>query len=187
MVNSNETETYYNLENPFICNSKYGVRIGLGKDPRYNKMCGKEHLFQAQNEINGNTYLINPTDEKMTYVIGTGEEKPMTTIENYDYEIPAEVLNEKRRDGDKIHKEGLPLSFIQIETEEEGIAWYKQHYPKIPDDLLPIIARYHWGEPITKKAIKNEKKKILKKNKNIKLERRTKEDNNGEPFVVKFD
>ncbi len=41
--------------------------------------------------------------------------------------------------------------------------WYSKHYPKLPDDLLPIIARYHWGEPITKKSLKNEKKKIIKK------------------------
>ena len=36
------------------------------------------------------------------------------------------------------------------------------NYPKIPTDLLPIIARYHWGEPITKKNVKNERKKITK-------------------------
>ena len=39
------------------------------------------------------------------------------------------------------------------------------NYPRIPDDLIPIIARYHWGEPITKKGIRNEKKKIIKKGK----------------------
>ena len=163
MVKSNETENYYNLENPFCVNSKYGVRIGLGKDPRHNKRCGKENVFQAKNETNGNTYLINPTDDKMSYTIGTGIEKEMTDISKYDFEVPAEVLNEGRSDGKKIHKEGLPLSFIQIKSEEEGVEWYKIHYPKIPDDLLPIIARYHWGDPITKKSVKNEKKKLRKK------------------------
>ena len=44
MTISNETENYYHLENPFTCNSKYGVRIGLGKDPRHNKKCGKENF-----------------------------------------------------------------------------------------------------------------------------------------------
>ena len=187
MVNSNETENYYNLENPFCVNSKYGVRVGLGKDPRYNKANGKQNVFQAKNEANGNTYLINPTDDKMTYTIGTGEEKQMTDISKYDLEVPADVLNEARSDGKKLHKDGLPLSFIQIKTEEEGVEWYKIHYPKIPDDLLPIIARYHWGEPITKKAVKNEKKKLKKKQNKIVGGMTTRFAEKGKPFEVRFD
>tara|TARA_R110000737_G_scaffold56395_2_gene80728 strand:- start:291 stop:854 length:564 start_codon:yes stop_codon:yes gene_type:complete len=187
MVISNETENYYNLENPFTCNSKYGVRIGLGKDPRHNKKCGHENIFQAKNESNGNTYLINPTDDKMTYTIGTGEEKQMTDISKYDLEVPAEVLNEARSDGKKLHKDGLPLSFIQITTEEEGVEWYKLHYPKIPDDLLPIIARYHWGEPITKKGIKNEKKKIRKKQQKQMGGLEYKKAEEGKSFEITFD
>jgi len=182
----NETENYFNLENPFACNTKYQVRLSGGKDPRYNKLTGKENVFQGRNETNGNTYLINPTDDKMTYTFGKGEEKEMTDLEKYDYELPAEILNEKRTDGKDIHKKGLPISFIQIKSEEEGIEWYKIHYPKIPDDLLPIIARYHWGEPITKKCIKNEKKKIKKKAQSIGVEFRTKIDNDNKPFTIEF-
>ena len=84
----------------------------------------------------------------------------ITDMSKYDYEVPVEVINKTSK---VEHKQALPLSFLQIRTEEEGIDWYARHFPKIPDDLLPIIARYHWGEPITKKGIKNEKKKIEKK------------------------
>ncbi len=85
----------------------------------------------------------------------------MTEMDKFDYQIPANELN-KGLDKER-HKDGLPLSFLQINNEEQGLEWYRKNYPKIPDDLLPIIARYHWGEPITKKALKNEKKKITKK------------------------
>ena len=72
-------------------------------------------------------------------------------------------------------------------NEQDGINWYKKHYPKIPDDLLPIIARYNWGDPITKKAIKNEKKKIVKTLKKEGLQVKTKEDNDNKPFILTFD
>ena len=39
------TENYLNLQNPFICNSKFQVRLSPNKHPRYNKITGKEHIF----------------------------------------------------------------------------------------------------------------------------------------------
>ena len=112
--------------------------------------------------------MINHIDDGLSYTFGKidldtqdiVEDKSIIEMEKYDYEVPAEVLNKTSK---VKHEEGLPLSFLQIDNEEEGILWYSQHYPKIPDELYPIIARYHWGEPITKKSIKNEKKKITKK------------------------
>jgi hypothetical protein len=171
------TENYLNLQNPFVCNSKFQVRLSPNKDPRYNKITGKEHIFEGENSSNGNKYLINPCDEKMSYVFGKGEEKEMTDFDKFDYQVPIEKLNENK-DKD-LHKEALPLSFLQIKTEIEGVEWYKKHYPKIPDDLLPIIARYHWGDPITKKSIKNEGKKIKKK-----LEKKGFEINNNKDYYT---
>ena len=86
-------------------------------------------------------------------------------MDKYDYIVDAETLNKNRTDGKTPHKEGnnIPLSFLQINNTQDGMLWYKKNYPKIPDDLLPIIARYHWGDPITKKSIKNERKKLQKK------------------------
>ena len=184
----NHTDNYQLIKNPFCCNSKFQVRVSPDKDPRYNKSYGqKEHIYTATNESNGNKYLINPNDHKMSFTFGKAKEVEMISTDCVDYEIPPEVLNEKRKDGKKIHTQGLPLSFIQITTEEEGIEWYKKHYPKIPDDLLPIIARYNWGDPINKKMIKNEKKKITRKLQEKGLTILTKKDNNDNPFYVKFD
>jgi hypothetical protein len=86
----------------------------------------------------------------------------------------AETLNKMRTDDKEPHKDGVPMSFLQVTNEIDGIEWYRKHYPKIPDELLPVIARYHWGEPITKKAVKNERKKLKKKEQKYSgLEKRT--------------
>lgn len=182
-VGKNCNDNYSLVKNPFMCKSAFEVRISADKpkDMRHDT----NYIFNAENPSNGNKYLINPNNSKMNFTFGIGEEKEMTSFDNLDYEVPADVLNEKCKY--KKHKDGLPLSFIQIKTEEEGIEWYKKHYPKIPDDLLPIIARYNWGEPITKKGIKNEKKKIKNKLQKKGFKVLTKKDNGDNPYVVKFD
>ena len=179
----NSTESYTHIKNPFVCKTAFEVRLTLDK-PKDMKN-STNYIFNADNPSNGNKYLINPNNEKMSFTFGKGEEKEMTSFDKMDYEIPADVLNKKCKY--KKHKEGLPLSFLQITTEEEGIEWYKKHYPKIPDDLLPIIARYNWGEPITKKGIKNEKKKINKKLQQKGLKVLTRQDNDNKPYQISFD
>lgn len=151
------------IKNPFICGSSKQVRIGLDKHPDY-KVGNSTYVHQVSD--GENVYFHNELDSKMNYCFGTKrrpEKNEQTSMDKYDFQVPAEVLNKNRTDGKEPHSDALPLSFLQIKTEEEGIIWYEKNYPKIPKDLLPIIARYHWGEPITKKAIKNEKKKIEKK------------------------
>jgi len=186
MVNNfKQTDDYKNIKNPFVCNSKFQVRMSGGKDPRHEDIDGLNSVFQGCS-LKGNQYLINPNNDKMSYVFGLEKDEELISSDNVDFQIPAEVLNEKRNDGKELHKEGLPLSFIQIKTEEEGVEWYKKHYPKIPTDLLPIIARYHWGEPITKKAIKNERKKINKKAEKKGLKILTSKDNKDNPFIIEF-
>ena len=182
-MNKKQNTDYLNVVNPFICKSISEIRISPNKDPRKEYDENKNIIVEGKE----NKYLYNPSNPNITYTIGSGEEQEIIDIDKYDYEIPAEILNEKRKDGKKLHKEGLPLSFIQIDNEKDGISWYKKHYSKIPDDLLPIIARYHWGEPITKKGIKNEKKKILKKAQKDGLKVLTKKDNEDNPFLLNFD
>ena len=179
-----KTNEYKHIKNPFVCNGEFQVRLD-GDKPQTN--LDTDYIMNAHNPVNGNRYLINPNNDKMSFTFGTGEEKETTDFDKFDYEVSAETLNKKRTDGKEIHKEGLPLSFIHIDNEEDGINWYKKNYPKIPDDLLPIIARYNWGDPITKKAIKNEKKKIIKTLKKDGLKVKTKEDNDNKPFILTFD
>ena len=172
------------LKNPFVCNTKAQIRLSLDKDPRRFK--GDTQLAHKVELSNGNTLLHNPTDEKLSFMIGKApiHREEYSDISKYDYEVSAEELNKTSK---VKHERGLPLSFLQIKTEVEGIEWYANHYPKLPTELLPIIARYHWGEPITKKAIKNEKKKILKKAQQKGLKVLTKADNNNNPYEIKFD
>lgn len=173
------------IKNPFVCNTARGIRLSLDKDPRRFKR--ENQLVHKIDLESGNTLLHNPTDPKLSFIFGDKEEKKdLVDISRYDYEVPAEVINKTAKIK---HKDGMPLSFLQIKTEEEGIEWYANHFPKLPDDLLPIIARYHFGEPITKKCLKNEKKKIEKKaqKQGISLERRTTIDNNNNPFILNFD
>ena len=161
------------IENPFCIKVKSCEnRMFKSKDP--HNLIGHTK-FAREVKVDTGTYIIdNPTDEALSYCITqpTGvlpkfirDSQSRINIEQYDYNIPAEILNKQREIKGKpqIHKEPLPISFLQINNEIDGINWYMTHYPKIPTDLLPIIARYHWGEPITKKNIKNEKKKLKKK------------------------
>lgn len=54
------------------------------------------------------------------------------------------------------------LSYMKVKDVEEGSVWYRQEFPKLPDDLCDIMARWNWGEldTLTKKKLKNDKKKI---------------------------
>jgi len=161
------------MKNPFVCKSDFEVRVSLDKDPRRAKgNTDYVNLYQI-----GNDYKIhNQFDNNLNYDISKTIKKKsyeeMSIINKYDYVLDSDTLNSKRTDGKAPHKDPLPLSFIQINNERDGAIWYKENYPKIPEDLIPIIARYHWGEPITKKSIKNEKKKIIKKasQKGLKIE-----------------
>ena len=65
-----------------------------------------------------------------------------------------------------IGSRGLPLSFLQVQTVEEGTEWYKAT-TKYPDEVCAILAKYEWGglRYTTKKEFKNMKKKTAKKDK----------------------
>ena len=38
------------------------------------------------------------------------------------------------------------MSYLSVGTLEEGEEWYRQHYPQMPDELLPMLARYSFGD-----------------------------------------
>ena len=86
-----------------------------------------------------------------------------TSIDKYDYYVP---LNQEDKQNTK-HEDPLPASFLQIKEGdvEAGIQWYRHHYPKIPDELIEIMARYNFGDLkyATRKSIRNDAKKHIKK------------------------
>ena len=58
-----------------------------------------------------------------------------TDLDKVDYSVDAPVT-----------KEPMPMSYLSVGTLEEGEEWYRQHYPQMPDELLPMLARYSFGD-----------------------------------------
>ena len=89
--------------------------------------------------------------------------------------------------GTEYEKSGIPLSFLQIETVDEGEQWYREH-TKYPECMIPLLARYQFGDlrkGVNKKAMKNARKKAARKAKKDKKKASfyiTKE-----PSIINFD
>ena len=79
------------------------------------------------------------------------------------------------------------LSFLNVRNEQEGAEWYRKEFPKLPDEFCEIMGRWNWGDlsQMTKKSVKNDKKKIAKGHKKTKekYELGYKKGN----FVISFD
>tara|TARA_R110002126_G_scaffold24033_1_gene84198 strand:+ start:62 stop:547 length:486 start_codon:yes stop_codon:yes gene_type:complete len=161
-------------------------------------MTEKFSNYQMKKLINKKGYnIIGTEDPKLDYIIGTkGKDNDLKRLkEEYsplskvDYSIGNEkILKEEDKPLPDTRKD---LSFLQVKTIEEGIEWYRKLDPKIPDEILSIMARWNWGDlsTITKKQIKNERKKDKKKGKKagletgIKIRKATKEN----PILLTFD
>tara|TARA_R100001015_G_C4634936_1_gene202760 strand:+ start:4081 stop:4581 length:501 start_codon:yes stop_codon:yes gene_type:complete len=141
-------------------------------------------------DINPNLVNMLYTDDfKCNYICGsTGENKDLERLQKnteivdfnkVDYEINTDINNmepePEPENNSNLISNTLPektvedktktLSFMSVKSVEEGIDWYKQNYPKVPEELLPVMARWNWGDlsTMTKKQAKNEKKKAKKK------------------------
>lgn len=129
---------------------------------------------------------INTSDPKANYTCGSRGlisdiENTFISTKPLDYcikPLPEEVLEpepellEPEPESIGLIKGELPdtrknLSYLQVKTIEEGTEWYRQLDPKIPDDLLGLMARWSFGDlsKITKKDIKNNRKKAKRKGK----------------------
>tara|TARA_R110000737_G_scaffold316736_2_gene327161 strand:- start:368 stop:943 length:576 start_codon:yes stop_codon:yes gene_type:complete len=183
-----DTVKYPLIQNPFVkLDSFVKPRLTLQKDP-INKKGNTD--YTEFYESNDGIEISNELDPKLNYFIGVNmKEKKVDDMvipfdeSMIDYSLSAEQLNNCRTDGKELHKDPLPISFLNIKTEAEGLLWYRRTYPKIPDDLLPIIARYHWGDNINKDTIKKEKKKNKKKEAPKTISVKTDPNN---PFILTF-
>ncbi|SVD91677.1 uncharacterized protein METZ01_LOCUS444531 [marine metagenome] len=63
-----------------------------------------------------------------------------------------------------VKTQGLPMSFLQVQSVEEGTEWYKMN-TRYPDEVCEMLAQYEWGDLryTTKKEFKNLKKKTHRK------------------------
>ena len=60
-----------------------------------------------------------------------------------------------------LEERGVPLSFLSVRNEDEGMEWYSKH-TQMPDYMIPYLASYHWGDlskPTKKTKYKKKKKK----------------------------
>lgn len=90
--------------------------------------------------------------------------KHLIDLSKIDYDIPRD--EEAKNKG---IQEDLPISFLSIKEGdiEQGKEWYLNRFPKLPEPMAELMARYNWGDLKyqTKKKIKNDKKKAQKKGK----------------------
>jgi len=108
--------------------------------------------------------IVNP--DKLDYGI-TNKDDP-------NYKVSGDILDSMRKnikttkeideycDNFENNMKQKKLSYIQVQNVEQGSEWYRKEFPKLPDDLCNIMARWNWGEldTLTKKKLKNDKKKI---------------------------
>jgi hypothetical protein len=133
-------------------------------------MMNKKHAIITDDPRLNYIIVPKPDDatvsEKETEGCGLAPNAEMTPLDKYDYYVPLPESEKEKG----IHKTPLPTSFLQIKEGdvEAGIEWYKRHYPKVPDELVEIMARYNFGDLkyATRKSIRNNAKKFKKKNNN---------------------
>ena len=81
-----------------------------------------------------------------------------------DYNLmPPPEFGEKYEECTVKHK-GVPMSYLQIKTVEEGAEWYKAT-SKYPDEVCEMLSRYEWGDLkyTTKKEFRNLAKRTKRK------------------------
>lgn len=146
----------------------------LTTDDRCNYMCGINPEPAGNCEIIADNTQIIMRDDKLDYSLVSEEEQTKKICEE-EIEIP-DLSNYSKTD--KLHNPEIKkkvedprtcLSFMTVKSVDEGIEWYKKHDPKIPEDLLPLMARWNWGDlskqnkHTVKKESKREKAKLRKK------------------------
>ena len=120
----------------------------------------KKDIAKARN------VLIDSNDPRFNYTFHQAEDidgilenqEFILTMDKYDYGIVKQEADEYNLA--KI----TPCSLAQIETLEDAEFWYQQKFPTMPNEYWGIMARYSFGELLTKKEIKNKIKKYKKKN-----------------------
>ena len=131
-------------------------------------------------------------DERANFVCGTKgfdedlkrETQEYTMLDRVDYGIalePEPELAEQQTDARK------NISYMNVKNVEEGVEWYRKNDPRIPEELLGFMSRWSFGDlsTITKKQVRNERKKAAKrvKKKSMKCDIKY----NKSPQIVVFD
>jgi hypothetical protein len=118
-----------------------------------------------------NIYICS-NDPKMNYTFKAKEnadEDPSSLVitprEKFDYGVVIKKGEKETEDWTGTLDTTAPISYATIKDPKLGEEWYRKKFPNLPEEFYGVIARYTWGQPQTKKSIKNEKKKYEKKDK----------------------
>lgn len=128
----------------------------------------KEDVVKLEEKLCPRTY-ISATDSRFNYTFCKEEDiKEKNNLpeivgrEMIDYGVVIKKGQEETDDNVGTLDTIAPLSYATITDPVAGELWYRETYPDLPEDFYGIIARYTWGQPQTKKSIKNETKKLRK-------------------------
>ena len=128
----------------------------------------REEVIKIDNKLVPRTYIC-ATDNRLNYTfckkedIETNNNLPEVIDRSMiDYGIVVKKGEPETDDNVGTLDETRPLSYIGCISPEQGEMWYRTKYPDLPEDFYGIIARYTWGQPQTKKSIKNEIKQVKK-------------------------
>tara|TARA_R110000822_G_scaffold79754_1_gene190472 strand:- start:520 stop:999 length:480 start_codon:yes stop_codon:yes gene_type:complete len=128
----------------------------------------REEVVKMEDKLVPRTYIC-ATDNRLNYTfckkedIETNNNLPEVIDRSMiDYGIVVKKGEPETDDNVGTLDETRPLSYIGCISPEQGEMWYRTKYPDLPEDFYGIIARYTWGNPQTKKSIKNEVKKVKK-------------------------
>tara|TARA_R110000787_G_scaffold55854_4_gene128676 strand:- start:509 stop:946 length:438 start_codon:yes stop_codon:yes gene_type:complete len=132
------------------------------------------------------TVLINSNDERFNYMFSKNDnqldsQETIIPMSEYDYGVVRAAGNAFELD------QITPLSLASLSSLEEAELWYRQKYPSLPDEYHGIMARYSFGELLTKKELKNTYKKYKKKNKDLPVGLQIKTGTKEDPIKVIFD
>lgn len=154
-IDTLSTDEYKNLQEAAIRDYNLGEdteieptessHVMLTTDERCNYVCGSKGIKEDMERIRDNFSVIDSS--RVDYNIVT--EKDIKAQEEF-----TDNCIDKRNS----------LSYMSVTTVEEGELWYRKHFPQIPDDLYPVMARWNFGDlsEITKKDIKNDKKRLAR-------------------------
>lgn len=133
----------------------------------------KEIVSHNQEPTTGKAIILTE-DDKLNYSFGSrGSEVDLDYPEHIlrdkiDYNFVTQEEAEKEINSDtkdlleeKVDKRNS-LSYMSVNSVDEGVEWYRQNFPKVPEDLLPLMARWSFGDlsEVTKKSVKNDAKRV---------------------------
>tara|TARA_R110000796_G_scaffold94086_2_gene198814 strand:+ start:367 stop:831 length:465 start_codon:yes stop_codon:yes gene_type:complete len=133
----------------------------------------REDVVNIDNKVCPRTYIC-ATDSRFNYTFCKEEDiKENNNLpdvigrEMIDYGIVIAKGEDETEESSGTLDTVAPLSYAMIDNTEQGEEWYRQKFPNLPEDFYGIIARYQWGQPQTKKSIKNEVKKVKRNPKKV--------------------